>query len=158
MGKQDIRNWMEAAVMCLPVLLFVVLWMVTLSTGPIYIFDWIVIDPKIFKCAAMFWTIGAIISIALTYFQPHLEKLSNSIEKRIRGKEIYVTMGIFAFLISSGLIICFKVEEAAYGVVYTWEDYLKIPIVTLILTGLVGLAYKMSEKEARDHGKETKRR
>ena len=150
MEKATLEEWIKVGiVLCLPPLISFSLWLLTLRIGSIYISEWFTIRPEIFKWATIFWVTGVIISITLSYFQPHLERIFRPLEEKVRGKEIYIMMGIFAFLVSFGLIICFKVEEAAYGVVYSWEDYMKIPVVTLILTGLVGVAHKISEKGVR---------
>jgi len=153
--KATLEEWIKVGiVLCLPPLIFFSLWLLTLRIGSIYISEWFIIRPEIFKWATIFWVTGAIISLVLSYFQPHLERISRPLEEKVRGKEIYIMMGIFAFLVSFGLVICFKVEEVAYGVVYSWEDYMKIPVITLILTGLVGIAHKISEKGVRGHGEE----
>jgi len=151
--RATLEEWIKVAiVLCLPPLISFSLWLLTLRIGSIYISEWFIIRPEILKWATIFWITGAIMSIALSYFQPHLERISRPLEEKVRGKEIYIMMGIFAFLVSFGLIICFKVEEATYGGVYSWEDYMKIPVITLILTGLVGIAHKISEKGVRGHG------
>ena len=149
MAKPTLKEWIEVAmVLCLPALLSFSLWLLTLRIGPIYISPpWIVFYPEIFKWTTIFWVTGGIISVALSYFQPHLERIFSPLEEKVRGKEIYIMLGLFAFLTSFGLVMCFKVEEKAYGVVYTWEDYLKIPILTIILTGLVGIAHIISERQ-----------
>ncbi len=155
MEKATLEEWIKVGiVLCLPPLISFSLWLLTLRIGSIYISEWFTIRPEIFKWATIFWVTGVIISITLSYFQPHLERIFRPLEEKVRGKEIYIMMGIFAFLVSFGLTICFKVEETVYGVVYSWEDYMKIPVITLILTGLVGIAHKISEKGVRDHGEE----
>ena len=155
MEKATLEEWIKVGiVLCLPPLISFSLWLLTLRIGSIYISEWFTIRPEIFKWATIFWVTGVIISITLSYFQPHLERIFRPLEEKVRGKEIYIMMGIFAFLVSFGLTICFKVEETVYGVVYSWEDYLKIPVVALILSGLVGIAHKISEKGVRDYGEE----
>jgi len=153
--KATLEEWIKVGiVLCLPPLISFTLWLLTLRIGSIYISEWFIIRPEIFKWATIFWVTGVIISLALSYFQPHLERISRPLEEKVRGKEIYIMLGLFAFLTFFGLIICFKVEEVTYGVVYSWEDYMKIPVITLILTGLVGFAHKISEKGVRGHGEE----
>ena len=156
MREETLKEWIEVAmILCLPALLSFSLWLLTLRTGPIYISPpWIVFHPEIFKWATIFWVTGGVLSIILSYFEPQLERIFSPLERKIKGKEIYIMLGLFAFLTFFGMTICFKVEEAAYGVVYTWEDYLKISILTLILTGLVGVAHIISEKRMEDHGEE----
>jgi len=148
MREETLKEWIEVAmILCLPALLSFSLWLLTLRTGPIYISPpWIVFHPEIFKWATIFWVTGGVLSIILSYFEPQLERIFSPLEEKVRGKEIYIMLGLFAFLTFFGLTICFKVEEVAYGVVYTWEDYLKILIIAISLASLITIAHIVNEK------------
>jgi len=147
-----LKELMEITIILfIPALFSVILGLVALRLGGIRI-DYfgviIVITPEICMWSALLWSIYGILAVLLAYYEPYLEE-------KIKGKEPYITIASLVMLVSFGLFVVYKVEEAVYEVVYTWEDYLKILVVVISLTAFLTITHIVGKKLEGEKGDES---
>jgi len=147
-----LKELMEIVVILfIPALFSMVLGLIALGLGGIrinYFGVIIVITPEICMWSALLWSIYGILAVSLTYYEPYLEE-------KIKGKESYITLASLVILVSFGLFIVYKVEEAVYEVVYTLEDYLKILVVAISLTAFLTIIHIVGKKPGGEKGDES---